>query len=212
VALLDSFERRALFGLTRVMALFIIALLILGLVSGAIFFGWTWTRTSDRHVKPDAVISAIKPPSAPADDSAPDNHAAADESNSATEAQFPGLKIPFSLQRYFAIKEFRDAIANKLNGMTLADQQDYLNNMGEVLDATKSAGIQPGEAVDKYIKLKDSLIEASAAENSTRTQARLYIIAGAGSTLGLIGLFSLILVLLAIERNTRVHPTGVTGL
>jgi hypothetical protein len=102
-------------------------------------------------------------------------------------------------------------MAEKLSGMSLADQQEYVDNMAEVVDAAKKSGLSDTDAIGTYIQMKDTQIEIATAQHAERTQMRIYVAEATGSTFGLIGLFSLILVLLAIERNTRTRRTEAAG-
>jgi hypothetical protein len=97
---LENFERRGLFGFTRLLALSIVAVLILGLIGGAIFFGSTLIQGSDRRVEPNKVVAAILPVPAQATDgtSTPSRN----EGGSPNFGSLPGLKVPFSLQPYFS--------------------------------------------------------------------------------------------------------------
>ena len=61
MGVLDTFERKGLFGFTRLLALSVVALLILGLVGGLIAWGSTLVATDKKRVEPDKVIAALKP-------------------------------------------------------------------------------------------------------------------------------------------------------
>jgi hypothetical protein len=94
---------------------------------------------------------------------------------------------------------------NKLSEMPLSDQQEYVDNLAEVVNAASAAGISEPDAIKTYVRMKDQEIADAPARKVVRQQMRIYVLGAMGSAFGLIGLFSLVLVLLAIERNTRVH-------
>ena len=93
----------------------------------------------------------------------------------------------------------------KLSDMPLSDQQEYIDNMAEVVTAASSAGLSESEAIKTYLRMKEQEIADGVARKVVRQQTRIYVLGAVGSAFGLIGLFSLVLVLLAIERNTRVR-------
>jgi hypothetical protein len=90
-----------------------------------------------------------------------------------------------------------------MSGLDTSDRQEYLDNLGDVIQAAKSAGLSDTDAINTYFRMKDRQLESIAAQKATRMQTTTIVIEGTASALGLIGIFSLILVLLAIERNTR---------
>jgi hypothetical protein len=211
MSFLDSFERKGLFRFTRVLALLIIGVLIIGLIGGAIYFSSTLIPTNSKRVDPAKVIAAIAPPLTPNTQEAPAESTPSDTTSVDTANSFPGLKIPFSLQSYFAVAEFREFMSGKLSGLSLADEQEYVDNMAEVVDAAKAAGLKETDAMDTYTRMKDEKRDAIAAAKAEALQTRLYLLGTAASALGLIGLFSLILVLLSIERNTRVRTVELVN-
>jgi hypothetical protein len=62
MAVLDTFERKGLFGFTRLLALSVVGLLILGLIGGLIIWGSTLVAPDNKRVEPEKVIAALKPP------------------------------------------------------------------------------------------------------------------------------------------------------
>lgn len=211
MSFLDNLERKGLFRFTRILALLIIGLLILGVIGGAIFFSSTLIPIDSRHIDPSKVVATIAPPPIQSSEDRSTSSASSDQNTPVAANSFPGLKIPFSLQPYFNNAAFREFMTGKLSGMQLADQQDYIDNMGQVVDAAKVADLKIPDAIESYVRLKDEKIEAIAAQKTEGVQTRIYLLATAGSALGLIGLFSLILVLLAIERNTRVRAAELVN-
>jgi len=207
MAVLDAFERKGLFGFTRLLALSVVGLLILGLIGGLIAWGSTLFASDKKRVEPEKVIAALKPLPTSVDGDASGGRAPAEPPP--PSGVLPGLKIPFRLQPYFSRVGSREFMRGKLSDMPLSDQQEYVQNMEEVVAAANSAGISEPEAIETYLLMKDREISDAAARKVVRQQTRIYVLQAVGSAFGLIGLFSLVLVLLAIERNTRVRGEAV---
>lgn len=202
---LETFERKGLFRFTRILALLVIVALILGLIVGAVLFASTLIQSNDKRVEPESVVAAIRPPAPDGREVTSESSTTLGQSGPSLAGSFPGLKIPFSLQAYFGHRDFREFMITKFAGNSLVDQQEYLDNMGEVVDAAKAANLKDSDAIETYVRLKDNQLQVANSRKMERTQMRIYAIEATGATFGLIGLFSLILVLLAIERNTRLR-------
>jgi hypothetical protein len=178
----------------------------------------------DTHVKAETVVNELRPPPASPviDNSVPQT--TEDQSNAlpgglkvplhprlpvqTTEDQsnaLPGIKMPFILQPYFSTERNRQILLRHLEDLSPSEKQEYVDNLSEIVQAAQSEHLDVPESINSYIRLKEQQISRAAAKNSGLVQTRLYIAGGAVSILGLIGLFSLILVLLAIERNTRLE-------
>jgi hypothetical protein len=92
-----------------------------------------------------------------------------------------------------------------MEGLDSSERIEYLNNLSQVVQESKSKGEDTTNVINKYFELKQTQIALAKADSAARTIRQLYIAASALSIMFLIALASLILVLLAIERNTRSH-------
>jgi len=83
----------------------------------------------------------------------------------------------------------------------------FVDALGQVAESAKAAGKDQGSAINDYrSRYQDYVLERNLAE-AKAASARWQIFAAIGSGLALIALFSLVLVLMAIERNTRNSAT-----
>jgi hypothetical protein len=94
-----------------------------------------------------------------------------------------------------------------MEGLDSIERTEYLNNLSQVVKASQSSGEDTTNVINKYFELKQTQLALAKADSAARTLRWLYIAASALSIMFLIALASLILVLLAIERNTRSHAT-----
>ena len=200
MGLIDGFERKGLFRFTRFLGLLIVCGLIVAFAVGAAVYTGTLMAKQDTHVKAETVVNELRPPPASPviDNSVPQT--TEDQSNA-----LPGIKMPFILQPYFSTERNRQILLRHLEDLSPSEKQEYVDNLSEIVQAAQSEHLDVPESINSYIRLKEQQISRAAAKNSGLVQTRLYIAGGAVSILGLIGLFSLILVLLAIERNTRLE-------
>jgi hypothetical protein len=82
-------------------------------------------------------------------------------------------------------------------------RQDFIDEMAAVVVEADKQKLNASEAMNAYKVLKLRKLEAKRQAKAELEGMRVYYAAAAGSGVALIALFSLILVLLAIERNTR---------
>jgi hypothetical protein len=112
------------------------------------------------------------------------------------------VDLPVQLLPYFT-SDSKRALYEHLSRIDVDERKDYLANLVNVMNEAKVRGELDDDVINTYYELKDSQIELAKDGHALRTTSQIYILGGAASTLFLIALFSLILVLLAIERNTR---------
>jgi hypothetical protein len=195
---LDTFERKGLFILTRTFALIMIIPLLITMV-GAIALALKGETKGQLRVDPGQLIESLKP-SMPMVQPTPD----APTGPKSAIADFPNVTIPFSVQKYLTTPQNRTALASRLRQIHEEFRQDYIDNLAEVIQAAeKGAGVDPTDAANAYMKEKESRVQQFTAKQAEAFQMRLYLAGAALSALALVALLSLILVLLAIERNTR---------
>jgi hypothetical protein len=194
--ILDELERRALFRLTRSLAFIVVFVLTLGLIISTVIFagdlipsGSTnvsykkiWTRLHTATPAPEISGAGVLP----------------DVDTGPT-----AVDIPVQLQPYFTSADNKRALYEHLSALDVDGRKDYLANLFEVMNEAKTRNELDDTVINTYYQMKDSQIASANEGRALGTTTRLYILGGAVSTLFMIALCSLILVLLAIERNTR---------
>jgi hypothetical protein len=207
MSFVDSFERGALFSITRFVALVGTVVLLLTLI-GLIVVGVTqFAGGNDTTVKPQEVIQALKPepPSTPGSLDTPTAKPASPASPLA------GLKIPFALQKYVANPELARIVAAQVSRYPKEMRDSVLDELAAVVSEAERAKANVFESMDKYFELKSDRFAEGQRKAEERKQFRLYAAAAAVSILLLISILSLILVLLSIERNTRSSVPRLQG-
>lgn len=195
----DRFEKKFLFGLTRIFAMLVIfGILITIGISGIMFGGFH--NGIDTKVTANEVLDSIKPPEIINPSSA--------DSNSATQTTentniLPSVKMPFILQKHFNTPENLHTLKNWLDVFPLDNHQEFINEMAEAVNEAEKIKLSTDDAINKYKELKFKKLEAEQSTKAERKTQQLYYAGAVISGMALIALFSLILVLLAIERNTR---------
>jgi hypothetical protein len=197
VALLESVERGALFRLTRFLAFVVILALSLALVIGAFTFAGDLVPNQSAKVSFSEISSELHP---------------ASESNQPGSVPSPpvegsqgstSLDLPFVLQPYFSSADNRGVLMHHMDGLDSSERTEYLDNLTQVVEEGKRSGEDTTKVINTYFELKQTQLALAKADSSARSMRQLYIVASAVSIMFLIALASLILVLLAIERNTR---------
>ncbi len=195
MAALEEIERRGLFRLTRFLAFTVIGVLSLGIVVAAVEFTNDFMPPQVNHRISYAKIQNELNPSAT-------YTASPDESSTAKPTLTQG-DIPPLLRPYFDTPRALAFLSDEVSGLTSEERSAYLINMSEVVAGARSDKAEVIPVIGQYMKDKRDQAAAERASQATRTQRQIYIAGGVISTLFLIALASLILVLLAIERNTR---------
>ncbi|MEB4591967.1 hypothetical protein VSS37_13320 [Candidatus Thiothrix sp. Deng01] len=199
----DAFERRFLFVLTRGLALLFIFGLLAAIVIGGIMVSDKLTLKDSTAVSPQEVVDAIKPPvyeEPPPQDS---DAASPTPSPPPDPAILPGIKLPFVLQKHFNAPERIQTLRDWLEALPSGQRQVFLDEMAAAVTEAEKAGAEGLDAVNQYKALKFDKLKQEEAASAALLTARLTYAGAAFGAVLLIALFSLILVLLAIERNTR---------
>ena len=191
----DSLEQKFLFILTRFLALFIIGCLLIAIVVGGIMFSEKLFPKNDTKVTPTEVMEAIKPPVNP--QSQPEQQPVLDINI------LPGIKIPFILQKHFNNPDSIKTLKEWIENVPKEQRNEFINELAAVVEEAEKTKANVIEAINQYKELKFSKIKNLQLAKDEASNMRLkYLEIGFGCV-ALIALFSLILVLLAIERNTR---------
>jgi hypothetical protein len=189
------FERKILFRITRWVALGLCMLLFLALAGAGLMLAGTMSSGVDR---PDPTALRSAESDAASNDDGEPGELASDSSSLLT-----GLRMPPILQEKFVSGKNREVLEAWLADIERADRQDFVDALGQAAEAARKAGQDEAEGINGYrSRYNDYLLERKLAEAKASAD-RLQLIAAIGSALALIALFSLVLVLMAIERNTR---------
>jgi hypothetical protein len=198
MALVDLIERRTFFRLTRIVAFLWLFLLITGTIISVILFFATISH-SVGHVAPE---SALPSPETNAPAESKGNEHLGQNGNPSPVAS---MRVPLAVQSYLDSEENKKTLDGWLESLDSSDRQDFLDNMAEVITAAESQRVDVLDAVNRYKELK--LARIAAAKQGTDFMGisirPFNVVIGILLQLALIALVSLILVLLAIERNTR---------
>ncbi len=199
MAFLAKFERNFLFGLTRAFAMFFIITTLIGLLIGALVV-LNQTGNQSSQVEAQEVIDVLRP-SLPVESAEPTTL----QTPSKPQAKrLPlGLKLPFILQKHFSDPTNMEILIDWLSAVPHDQQQAFLDEMAAAVTQAEKEHIAPFEAINTYHELKQQKIAAAQLSAEAQKEAWLWYAGAIGSGIVIIALFSLILVLLAIERNTR---------
>ena len=201
---LAKFERNFLFSLTRSLAMFFILSTLAVMIISGLVVGISQLSKGDTKVAPQEVIDSLKP-ALPIETMQPNNNQQ-QQSPPITQAAklLPaGLKLPFVLQKHFSDPDNLHKLSDWLNNVPNNQQQSFLDEMAAAVTQAEKEHINPFDAINTYHNLKVSKLTAEQFARSGNAQTWLWYAGALGTGIIIIALFSLILVLLAIERNTR---------
>lgn len=200
MSVLTTIERKFLFNLTRILALLVIAVLVLGLVIGAVITEKARTGSDSAAVAPQEVVDVIKPKvSAP--QAEPGHEPVAPSPRELGLS--PGVKLPFVLQKHFSTPENFVALNGWLRAIPDDQRQPFLDELAATVSEAERQQLDPIQAINAFHQLKMQKLVDKKVHDEAQKQAETLAVEVGAAALGFIALFSLILVLLAIERNTR---------
>lgn len=200
MSVLTTIERKFLFNLTRILALLVIAVLVLALVVGAILTEKARTSGDPSAVAPQEVVDVIKP-KARAQQTEPGQEPVAPSSRDL--GLLPGVKLPFVLQKHFSTPENVVALNGWLRAIPDDQRQAFLDELAATVSEAERQQLDPIQAINAFHELKMQRLADKKLHDEAQKQAEILAVEAGAAALGFIALFSLILVLLAIERNTR---------
>jgi|GEM_PF-5846543 len=190
---LSLVERKAIFTLTRILTLLVILLLSLGIVFGLynLFVGTTQIPSS--RVKAEDVFKESTAPS-PRKGSKP-----------ADLDPLKGLKLPENptFKEWMNDSNVKGIIEQQVGLVDPEDRQYFMDEFGKVITKVEGDKSKIVSSVKKFFDLAATARKEKAEAEAERKSEREKAFYGVGMSLGLFALFSLVLVMLAIERNTR---------
>jgi hypothetical protein len=202
MSVVEGFERKALFNITRAVALVCVSVPLLAITAIAIYAASVWNDDVQTRVTPAEIIAQVKPPEPEADAPRQPQGAQPPANQEPQASPLFGYRIPFSLQKYVS-GDSAQIVKNHLDLVPADERQAYLDELGAVVAAGESKNVDPFAAINAYMKTKAERYDEAASARAHKWETLRFAAAGAGAGLLLIALFSLVLVLLAIERNTR---------
>jgi hypothetical protein len=203
MSVIEGFERKALFNITRAVALVCVSVFLLAIVGIAIYGASVWNSEVQTKVTPAEIIDQIKPSEPVANTPRLPQGAQPPVNQEPQDSPLFGYRIPFSLQKYVS-GDNAQILKNHLDNVPRDERQSYIDELGTVVSATEASKLDPVEAINAYMKIKAERYEEVNVARARKFETLKFAAAGFGAGLLLIALFSLVLVLLAIERNTRI--------
>lgn len=199
----DRFEKNFLFGLTRIFAMLIIFGILIAVGIGSVLFAGVYSETNTK-VSTTEIIDLIKR-------YGPTNSQSGDGNLPVQPVEninlLPSVKLPFILQKHFNTPDHLQTLKDLLDKFPKDNHQEVIDEMAIMVIEAEKLNLSPptGGAIFDYeeLKLKKLKLAVTPLEKAEQRIKQLYYAGAIISAVTLIALFSLILVLLAIERNTR---------
>ena len=201
MSFVDVFERRFLFILTRFLALLFIFSLLAVIIIGGIAVSSKVFPKATVEITPAQVMDAMKP-----SEYAQTLLAETPGSPRQNANTLPGIKMPFVLQKQFNNPDSVRIMGGWLEQIPKEQRQEFIDELTAVVVEAEKSNVDRIQAINKYKELKFAKIQEEEKAKAALDLNRLQYIGAAFACITLIAMFSLILVLLAIERNT--HRAG----
>lgn len=186
--MVSKFEQMVLFNFVRILTYLIMVLLVgTVLIGGLLFFKKLMppsTRVSYEDVLP-----------------AQSETASSEELSPGAQERMP--KLPDNVARYMKGQNY-PILKGWLQGLPMKQKWDFVDNMSSVISAAEKE--HPDRVIDvinRYKQVKLEKMSDAMEQRAANQVTRLAYIGYGLAAIGLAAIFTLILVLLAIERNTR---------
>jgi len=184
--MLDAIERKGLFRFTRFLSFAIILLLCIMIFFSVSFYG---------SIEPTTYVSMedIK-------------------ASSSTSSSQPGLSfqqnaqdvpIPPEVDKYLASEDNRKIAQGWVSGLDVEQKKDFFSNLSLLVQEGERKNENVTDIINAYRSMKLAKLSTTQWEKYAQQVQKGATILFVSILLGMVGLFSLVLVLLAIERNTR---------
>lgn len=198
-SLATRFERAVLFKITRFLALAICIFLFLGTLGSGIYVVFSF-RESVEAPSPHSVVEDLLPEVA----------ATGPTGRPGVVHDLPqmlkGLRLDPVVQQLISTPERQKWLYQSLLDLPESQRQECADGMGQALAAARPHRLDEAKVVVAYMGRCQEYardLERAAAES---LQKKIYMAGSFATLLILTALFSLVLVLLAIEKNTRPLP------
>lgn len=191
-----GFERKVLFRIARWVAFSICFLLFVVMVAGVVYLATSMSGTD----KPDPaqVVQELRP-SSPEAAAQPRR---AEGSALVQQSSLVGLRISPEVQELLSHANNRQVFENWLSEFDRSDRQSFMDGLAEAIREARKFGVDDADALNAYYQYYQEYVSERALRQMASIQEKLYLAASVVSVLLLVALFTLVLVLLAIERNT----------
>jgi hypothetical protein len=188
--LLEGFEQRRVFVLARVLSFIGIAALSIFVLAGLILWSGS-LLPANVQVLPTEVAAVLSPSNA------------ANTSEPSTEAPLAGITIPSRVSRYLGDRSNKSVLEGWLRSLEPNQRQEFVDNLEDVIKYAEQNNLDVVQAVNTYKELKMQRYRAAETKGLDTKISRYGAVGGMVSAAMLIVALSLVLVVLAIERNTR---------
>ncbi|VWC34128.1 hypothetical protein [Burkholderia lata] len=202
MSIVEGFERKALFNITRAVALVCVTAFLVMIAGGVVYGVSVWQERVDTTVPAKEIVDPLKVVDVKSAEATGPTGTQPPTQQGPEESALAGYKIPFALQNY-ASGENGKIIRSQLDGVPEAERQAYIDELGAVVTAAEAQKVHVVDALNSYIQVKGDRYKAAAAKSAQKWETLKIVAYVTAAGLLLVALFSLVLVLLAIERNTR---------
>jgi hypothetical protein len=189
---LESFERKGLFALVRLTALIAVGVLSALLILGVFHF-WQILVPASVSVFPSEVQEALK---------LPDGTGAT--TNQPPASVLGNVSLPSRVSRILA-GENKQILERWLSDIDASHRQDFIDNMEVVIKYAEQNNLDVPHSVNAFHDLWMRKTQESRSQQMENEVARVSTVGLLLSIFALILILALVLVVLAIERNTRVN-------
>lgn len=181
-----SFLERTLFSFTRVFVTVGSLVSVGGFVMGILMY--LSIGGEDTHVGHDEVKRALSPP--------------VPTSFASLQAAVPEVTIPSNVDKYMG-RDDRKVFLGWIEDLDEAQKKDFISNLSEVIAEAEKQSDDVVDVINKYSKLKLPKLRGNVLDKYATRAAKAGAIGFTLAMAMLAAIMSLVLVLLAIERNTR---------
>ena len=185
MSILEAIEQKAIFRFTRFLSFLIILILCVAIGFAISFYS---SITASTNISMGDMRVSMAPP--PMDDT------------TAQKAP-PTADIPPAIAKYLTSDEERSMFLEGITTLEPEQQKDFMSNLGTLIHEGEQKGLNISDLITQYKMVKISKFSGNDFDKYTLQAQRAAIIFLVLMLIGVIALFSLVLVLLAIERNTR---------
>lgn len=202
-----SFIERTLFSFTRAFSITGSVIAVLGFAFSILLY--LSIGAHDTHISHEQVMRALHPPK--------------EAESSSLQSAVPELKIPANIEKYMGDKN-RKIFLGWIEDLDEGQRKEFISNLSEVINAAEHQSwfdrlihgpkVPQSDVFDVINKFKELKLEKLHENQIEKYANRAAKAAAIGFTLAmvmLVAMMSLVLVMLAIERNTRTAPSNANA-